>query len=78
MGKIINIIFEDKYLAVVEKPAGLPVYPAKGGKKDNLFNILRIKWPNAEPAHRLDNDTSGLVIVAKTKEAFQWLKSQII
>lgn len=85
----INIIFEDDSLAVVEKPAGMPVYPVKMANYKlqitnksqctnykTLAEIAAAKWPSSEPAHRLDNDTSGLVIVAKTKEAFKTLRKQ--
>ncbi|PIR17100.1 MAG: RNA pseudouridine synthase [Deltaproteobacteria bacterium CG11_big_fil_rev_8_21_14_0_20_49_13] len=79
----INIIFEDDCLAVVEKPAGLPVYPAKNANyKPQIINcktlseIVECKWHGSEPAHRLDNDTSGIMLIAKTKEAFEALRKQ--
>lgn len=81
-----KIVFEDKDFAVIDKPAGLVVHPSDTHKKGTLANGLLARWPQIrnvgeDPArpgivHRLDKETSGLMIIAKTNEAFAWFKKQ--
>lgn len=59
----IPIIYEDDYLIVVDKPSGLLVVPTPKNETRTLTNIL-----GRYPCHRLDRDTSGLIIYAKTRE----------
>ena len=71
----LNIVFEDEFLAVVDKPAGLTVHPAPGNFKGTLVNALVHHFKNDlsgsvndnRPGivHRLDKDTTGLIMVAK-------------
>lgn len=71
----LKIIYEDDFLVVVDKPAGLTVHPAPGHYNDTLVNALVHNFKNSlskgyddmRPGivHRLDKDTSGLIIVAK-------------
>lgn len=79
----LKIIFENPDLAVIDKPAGLMVHPAAGREDDTLANILISKYPNIKNVgdphrpgivHRLDEDTSGLLVVAKTQPGFDYLK----
>ena len=73
----IDIIYEDEYILVINKQAGLVCHPAVGNKSGTLVNAIvnRFKLSdingNTRPGiiHRLDKDTSGLMIVAKTNEA---------
>jgi len=65
----LNIIFEDKNFIVINKPAGLVMHPAGKHQLDTLTNALKAKIKNFYLVHRLDKDTSGLVIVAKTIKA---------
>ena len=75
------IVFEDDELAVVDKPAGLVVHPAPGHWEDTLVNALvarGLKLGGGEAGragivHRLDKDTSGLLVIAKTERAHQRL-----
>jgi len=77
----LRIVFEDDELAVVDKPAGLVVHPAPGHWDDTLVNALAargLKLGGGEAGrlgivHRLDKDTSGLLVVAKTERAHQRL-----
>ncbi len=64
----INILFEDDHLAVVEKPAGIAVLPTKNHYTKSLKNALAKQWGEFvyRPVNRLDRDTSGLMIVAKS------------
>jgi 23S rRNA pseudouridine1911/1915/1917 synthase len=76
-----RIVMEDTYLAVVSKPAGLLTHGTPGGKSSSLVEALGVMMPLAESGgperpgivHRLDKDTSGLLIVAKTNDAYRLL-----
>ncbi len=71
----LEIVFEDEHLLIVNKPAGLVVHPAVGNSTGTLLNGLlhhlpkSAQIPRAGIIHRLDKDTSGLLMVAKTIEA---------
>ncbi len=78
----LDIVFEDEDLVVVNKPAGLVVHPAPGHFTGTLVNALLHHCPDlkgiggvARPGivHRLDQDTSGLIVVAKSEEAMEGL-----
>ena len=83
----IDIVYEDDYLLVVDKPRGMVVHPAAGNPDQTLVNALlyhckgRLSSINGviRPGivHRIDKDTSGLLIVAKTDEAHKGLAEQI-
>lgn len=74
---LIPIVYEDDDLIVFDKPAGLVVHPAPGHEHGTLVNAFKWLRPEAvDPAsprpglvHRLDKDTSGLIVVAKTEES---------
>jgi 23S rRNA pseudouridine1911/1915/1917 synthase len=80
----IEIVHEDDTLVVVNKPAGLVVHPAAGIHSGTLANALAYHFqqlPNAASVrpgivHRLDRDTSGLLVVAKTESALENLSDQ--
>lgn len=64
------ILYRDKYLLAVAKPAGLPTLPGGGRFMDNtLLSLVRRHFPGANPLHRLGRGTSGIVLFATTKEA---------
>lgn len=72
----LNIVFEDDVLLVVDKPAGMVTHPAHGARDGTLVNALLAHAQNlpGDPlrpglVHRLDRDTSGLLVVAKTEAA---------
>lgn len=77
----LRVIFEDSYLAVIDKPAGLVVHPAPGHWDDTLVNALVARGTTlaggaeGRPGivHRLDRDTSGLLVVAKTDHVHRQL-----
>jgi 23S rRNA pseudouridine1911/1915/1917 synthase len=79
----LDIIYEDKSLLIVNKPAGLVVHPAAGNPDSTLVNALlhhapELKnLPRAGIVHRLDKDTSGLLVVARTLPAHTYLTTQI-
>jgi 23S rRNA pseudouridine1911/1915/1917 synthase len=80
------ILHEDEHLIVIDKPAGLVVHPAPGNRDGTLVNALLahcgdslagvggVKRPGI--VHRLDKDTSGVLVVAKTDAAYAGLQSQ--
>jgi YfiH family protein len=71
----LSLLYEDAALLVVDKPAGLVVHPGSGNRDGTLLNALvhhapaLAALPRAGIVHRLDKDTSGLLVVAKTGEA---------
>ena len=84
----LDVVFEDEYLAVVNKPAGMIVHAGAGDEERNrgtLVNALLFRFQNlselggeARPGivHRLDKETSGLMVVAKTDEVHRKLAAQ--
>lgn len=81
-----GVVYEDEHLLVIDKPIGLAVHPGAGRKDGTLVNGLIRRWPeisdigeNDRPGivHRLDMDTSGLMVVARTDIAFATLQQQI-
>lgn len=62
----IPILYEDKYFAVVSKPAGMVTHPTHGHLDDSLLTVLNSSSNPLHPVMRLDRETSGLMIVAKT------------
>ncbi|MGZ8187432.1 MAG: 23S rRNA pseudouridine(1911/1915/1917) synthase RluD [Methylosarcina sp.] len=79
----LHIIYEDESLLVVNKPAGLVVHPAAGNWHGTLLNALLNHDPNLETlpragiVHRIDKDTSGLLMIAKTLQAHNSLTQQL-
>ena len=74
----LEIVFEDEWLLVVNKPAGMLSVP---GKEDvvSVYSMMRERYPDADGpliVHRLDMATSGLLVVAKTKQVHQNLQAQ--
>ncbi len=82
----LEVVFEDNHLIIIDKPAGLVVHPAPGHSTGTLVNALihhcgdslsgigGVRRPGI--VHRLDKDTSGLLVVAKTDKAHQGLAAQ--
>ena len=80
----IKIIYEDKDIIVIDKPYGIPSHPVDFGETDTVANFLIAKFPEIknigekplEPGmiHRLDINTSGLMLVAKNRKSFERLK----
>ncbi len=81
----LSVVYEDEDLLVVDKPAGMVVHPAPGNYRGTLVNaLLGRRTPLAETSedrpgivHRLDKETSGLLIVAKNQEAHHRLAAQL-
>ena len=79
----LDVVYEDAHLLVVHKPAGLVVHPAPGNWSGTLLNGLMArdpkcaKMPRAGIVHRLDKDTSGLLVVARSRAAMDALVRMI-
>jgi 23S rRNA pseudouridine1911/1915/1917 synthase len=79
----LQIIYQDEAILVIDKPAGLVVHPAAGHPDGTLQNALLhqdpelIQLPRAGIVHRLDKDTSGLLVVARTLAAHKSLVQQL-
>lgn len=79
----LDIVHEDEHILVIDKPAGLVVHPAAGHQDGTLLNALLYhvpgiaNVPRAGIVHRLDKDTTGLMVVAKTLEAHTKLVAQL-
>jgi len=76
----LNIIFQDENILVVEKPAGIVTLPDEKNKSGVFLELLLSEFPEQKKVnerggilHRLDKDTSGLILVAKNKETFDFL-----
>ena len=71
----LNIVYEDEHILVIDKPAGLVVHPGAGTPDGTILNALLHRYPGiaevprAGIVHRLDKDTTGLMVVAKTVPA---------
>jgi 23S rRNA pseudouridine1911/1915/1917 synthase len=78
-----EVPYEDEHLLIVDKPAGVVVHPARGHQTGTLAQALTGTAKGGEDAwragivHRLDKDTSGLMVVAKSEEAHRRLKAMI-
>jgi 23S rRNA pseudouridine1911/1915/1917 synthase len=80
----INVVYEDDDVLVVNKPAGMVVHPGHGNYSGTLINALTFHFDNLPNnsserpglVHRIDKDTSGLLVVAKTEEAMAHLSNQ--
>jgi len=82
----LRIVYEDADMLVVDKPAGMPVHPGPGHGGRTLVNALLAHCPDLPGiggvqrpgiVHRLDKDTSGLILVAKTEKAHRGLTGQL-
>ena len=73
-----SILFEDDYIVVIDKPAGMLTAPGIS-ETYSVYSIMRERFPDSDSpliVHRLDQATSGLLVIAKTKEAHRLLQQQ--
>lgn len=79
----LDVIYEDDAILVINKPVGMVVHPGAGNFTNTLLNALLHRYPDQQKLpragiiHRLDKDTSGLLVVAKTADALQNLSAQL-
>lgn len=81
----LDVLYEDEYLALVNKPADMVVHPAKGHWSGTLVNALQFRFAELSQAggeyrpgivHRLDRDTSGVILIAKEEQSHRDLSMQ--
>jgi 23S rRNA pseudouridine1911/1915/1917 synthase len=81
----LNVIYSDEHIVVINKPAGLVVHPGAGVVEGTLVNALLFHFPGIERVghperpgivHRLDKETSGVMVVARSEKAYTELKRQ--
>ncbi|WP_246208940.1 RluA family pseudouridine synthase [Enterobacteriaceae endosymbiont of Donacia vulgaris] len=79
----LNIVYDDKYVLVINKPTNLVVHPANKNQNNTLFNSLLYYYPDlrdiprAGIIHRLDKNTTGLMIIAKNMNSYLFLKKEL-
>lgn len=82
-GIVLKILFEDDFLLIVDKPAGIPVHPSMAHYEDSLSNGVKAYFDRiglrkkVRPVNRLDRDTSGVVIFAKNEYVQECLVRQM-
>jgi len=71
-----EVLYEDDEVLAIEKPAGLPIHPTAKFWRNTLTALLRERYPgqHMEVAHRIDRETSGILLVARSSSAASWLK----
>lgn len=81
----LDILYEDAHVVVVNKPSGMVVHPGAGNPSGTLVNAILAHYPPIRDVgeaerpgivHRLDKETSGVLILAKTNKAYKWLVKQ--
>lgn len=74
--QIPEILFEDDFLLVVNKPPGIAVIPERQGNAASLYEVMLQHTPHLWVVHRIDKQTSGVVLFAKTEEAHRHVSLQ--
>lgn len=81
----LDIVYEDEHVILLNKPAGLVVHPGAGNSSGTLVNALLAHFPPIRDVgemerpgvvHRIDKETSGILVFAKTNKAYKWLIGQ--
>ena len=72
----IKVVYEDANILAIEKPSGILVHPDQKNKEKTILDLFLKKYPKIQLAHRLDRETSGVMLVAKTKAGHKSLKEQ--
>jgi len=81
----LDVIYCDKNVIVINKPSGIVVHPGAGNETDTIVNAILWQWPEIRNVgeaerpgivHRLDKETSGILLVARTQKAYEWFVEQ--
>ena len=81
----VDVVYSDDHLAIIDKPPGMVVHPGAGKKHHTLINSLLYRFPDLKEVgpeerpgivHRLDKETSGLMVVARSLKAYELLQQQ--
>lgn len=83
----VDILYADEALIVANKPGGMPCHPLRADERDTVMNAIVAKYPETAEAgdapreggliHRLDNGTSGALLIARTPESFRTMRAAI-
>ena len=74
----IKILYEDSDILAIDKPSGVLVHPDQRSKEKTILDLFFKKYPKIKIVHRLDRETSGVMLIAKNLKAFEFLKNQFI
>ncbi|MCJ7695373.1 MAG: RluA family pseudouridine synthase [Anaerolineaceae bacterium] len=81
----LDVIFCDNNAIVINKPSGVVVHPGAGNESDTIVNAILWQWPEIRSVgeadrpgivHRLDKETSGVLLIARTQKAYEWFVEQ--
>jgi len=74
----IKVLYEDSNILAIDKPSGILVHPDQRSKEKTILDLFSKKYPKLEIVHRLDKETSGVMLLAKNKKAHEFLKKQFM
>ncbi len=74
----IKVLYEDSNILAIDKPSGILVHPDQKSKEKTILDLFLKKYPKLEIVHRLDKETSGAMLLAKNKKAYEFLKKQFV
>lgn len=74
--KKIKVLYEDSNILAIDKPSGILTCPDQRSKEKTVFDLFLKEYPKLELVHRLDRDTSGVLLFAKNKKVHEFLKKQ--
>ncbi len=72
----IKVLYEDANILAIDKPAGVLTHPDARAQGETVYDIFKKKFPKLEVVHRLDRETSGVMLLAKNAKAHEFLKKQ--
>ncbi|OGI94702.1 hypothetical protein A3A03_00225 [Candidatus Nomurabacteria bacterium RIFCSPLOWO2_01_FULL_40_18] len=74
----IKVLYEDLNILAIDKPSGILVHPDQKSKEKTILDLFKKKYPKLEIIHRLDKETSGVMLLAKNVKAHEFLKKQFM
>ncbi|MCX6751388.1 MAG: RluA family pseudouridine synthase [Candidatus Nomurabacteria bacterium] len=74
----IKVLYEDKDILAIDKPSGILVHPDQKSEDKTILDLFVKKYPKIEIVHRLDRETSGVMLLAKNAKAHEFLKKQFM
>lgn len=72
----IKVLYEDSNILAIDKPSGILVHPDQTSREKTILDLFIKKYPKLEIVHRLDKETSGVLLLARNKKAHEFLKKQ--